>query len=278
MNVHKILLSFGLFCGMQIGLFAASEEIEGMPQEIIDSVQKNFFDDVYNNQYERVSTYWINDITPEILNRSDENGYTVIHIATELGYYEMVMLFLGIEGIDLLVKTKNGQTAYDIAIEKGHFSIGKELLNRDATQSLMLFENAEDVQETCEKMHEKLNNLDSFDKLESLLDDIAPLHKSEEVEIAEDAISYVDVDQVEDQALLSFEPFFQEQKGNEVMSEPAPFEAGVFALVEANEQNEEIQNGDATVLEVPLSPVTDLSVTDLPTLGAKTWSEACCIS
>ena len=255
MNVHKILLSFGLLCGMHVGLFAAEEEnIQEQKQEICCFTLDRMYEAVYENDYVKILD-WVELITPEIVNRPDNDGYTILHIAAYTGSCEMTMILLAIEGININILTPHEESAYDIAFEKGHFLVAKELLKRDVIQSL----------KGSEEQQKKIDGADNFDKLESLLNQI-------ETSSVNDEASDVGMNQQDEEKCLSVEEefissdtFFRENKGIEVISDPFVGENEVSSLTEANEQVEEKQGGEEVVLPT----------IDAPT---KTWSETCCIS
>lgn len=70
-------------------------------------------------------------------NLSDEQGYTILHHAVERERLEMVQMILRFTDIDPLIKTKNGETAYDLAIrlaaERGESSLFDEIADAIAS-------------------------------------------------------------------------------------------------------------------------------------------------
>jgi hypothetical protein len=263
MNVHKILFSFGLFCGIQAGLFAAAEEnIQDQKQEICCFTLDQMYQAVYDNDYAKILD-WVEFITPEV-NRPDHDGYTVLHIAAYTGSFEMTMILLAIEGIDINIVTPHEESAYDIAFEKGHFLVAKELLKRDAIKSL----------KRSEELQKEVEGADNFEKLESLLNQIESSFVSDKasgvVMDQQDEEVYRSVDSEE----VSSERFFQENKGDEVMLEPTYFKNEVSSLTET-EENEHVEKKQQVEEEVTGPSSTVLPTTDAPT---KTWSETCCIS
>ena len=63
------------------------------------------------------------------VNMKTSSGYTALTLASMNGHREIVQLLLGVEGIDVNVKDHGGDTALAIASSKGHKEI-VQLLQR----------------------------------------------------------------------------------------------------------------------------------------------------
>ena len=57
---------------------------------------------------------------------TNEVGYTPLHLAAKQGYRKICQFFLD-QGVDSLVKTNYGDTAFDFAIRNGRYDIAAML-------------------------------------------------------------------------------------------------------------------------------------------------------